>query len=111
MTQLREHASFGRMQPAPGMTLAQLEWMRRIAERFGWAGNTFKYAKALALNAQPQAAGLALAKLCKIQSPPKCRWAIDEWRSLAAEKYPELRDVALPDEPMAESTPSREARR
>ena len=99
LTQLRERATFTRSQASSDMTLAQLEWMRRVAERFGGAGPSFKYAKALALNAQPQAAGLVLSKLCKTQQPWICRSAIEEWRSLSADKYPEMRAVVLPTLP------------
>jgi O-antigen ligase len=97
LTQLREHALFARTKPTEGMTAEQLEWMRRVSERYAWAASTFKYAHAMALNGRPSMASIALAKLCKIQSRKMCSKALDEWRSLA-EKDPKLREVVLPDE-------------
>lgn len=95
LTQLQARARFAQTTPTRGMAPEQLEWMRRVAERFAWAGTTFKYAEALALNGEPKAAGIALAKLCKIQMPNVCRKAINEWTA-SEEKYPELRNVGLP---------------
>lgn len=96
LTQLQARARFAQTTPTRGMATEQLDWMRHVAERYGWAGTTFKYAEALALNGEPRAAGVALAKLCKIQLPNVCRKAIDEWRSDSEEKYPEFRNVKLP---------------
>jgi O-antigen ligase len=97
LTQLSEHARFARIKPIEGMTQEQLEWMRRVSERYAWAASTFKYAHAMALNGRADAASIAIAKLCKIQSTKMCSKAVEEWRALA-EKNPALQKVTLPDE-------------
>jgi len=96
LTQLQARARFAQMTPVQAMPPEQLEWMRLVAERYAGAGTIFKYAKALALNGEPKAAGIALAKLCKIQMPTVCRNAVSEWRSESEEAHPEFRDVVLP---------------
>ena len=96
LTQLQARARFAQTMPAQGMPPEQLEWMRLVVERYAGAGTIFKYAKALALNGEPEAAGVALAKLCKIQMPGVCRNAVNEWRSDSEERHPEFRNVVLP---------------
>lgn len=96
LTQLQARARFAQTTATRGMATAQLEGMRRVTERYAAGGTTFKYAEALALNDEPQAASVVLAILCKIQQPKLCLRAIDEWRSDSEKKYPELRNVALP---------------
>lgn len=97
LTQLSEHARFVRTKPAPQMPPEQLDWMRRVSERYAWAASTFKYAHAAALNDRPDAASIALARLCKIQSRAMCRKSLDEWMALVKEN-PKLRVVILPEE-------------
>jgi O-antigen ligase len=96
LTQLQAWAQFAQMTPRRGMTREQLELMRRVAERYGFASITFKYAEALALNGDSGAAAIALEKLCKIQQPKACSDAISEWRSKSEGRYPEFRIVKLP---------------
>lgn len=96
LTQLQARARFAQMTPTRGMAPEKLEWMHRVAERYGWAGTTFKYAEALALNGDPTAAGIALAKLCKIQMPNVCHKALNEWRSDGEQWYPEFLTVRMP---------------
>lgn len=96
LTQLQARARFAQTTPTKGMSADQLDWMGHVVERYGWAGTAFKYAEALALNGQPRAAAVVLAKLCKTQTPKLCIKALDEWRSDSEAKYPEFREVALP---------------
>lgn len=97
LTQLSEDVRFARIPAARAMSPEQLEWMRKVSERFAWAASSFKYAQALALNGKPAAAATVLTKLCKIQPPATCRSAIKEWGRLAAGEYPELQRVTMPD--------------
>lgn len=96
LTQLEARARFAQTTSSPRMSAEQLESMRHVAERYSGAGTIFKYAKALALNGEPKAAGIELAKLCKIQSARVCRNAVDEWRSEGERNHPEFRHVELP---------------
>lgn len=98
LTQLSEDARFARTEPTRNMTPEQLEWMRKVSERFAWAASSFKYAEALALNGKPESASIVLEKMCRIQSISVCERASKEWKSLALEKYPEFRAVVLPAE-------------
>jgi len=96
LTQLREDSLFARAVPRRNMSMEQIDWMRRVSERFAWAASSFKYAEALALNGRPDAAAVALEKLCRIQPKSRCALAIREWKELAAKEYPEFRLVSLP---------------
>lgn len=97
LNQLSEDARLATVPATRAMSADQLEWMRKVSGRFAWAASSFKYAQALALNGEPEAATVILSKLCKIQPPATCRSAIKEWGRLASGEYPELQRVTMPD--------------
>ena len=53
LTQLQARARIAKTTPTRGMALEQLEWMRRVAERYAFAG-THSHVEALALNGEPR---------------------------------------------------------
>jgi O-antigen ligase len=99
LTQLREYLRFVRLAPHAGMTSAELETMRRVAERFPYAASLYKLALAEALNGRPQEAQQMLAHLCLMHTARRCRDSLQEWRRVAASEHPQIAAVALPAPP------------
>lgn len=50
LTQLRDMARLARVEVAPGMPAAELEWMRKVAYRYPYVPSLYRYADALAVN-------------------------------------------------------------
>lgn len=99
LTEFPAITKFARAEPTRNMAVSDLEEMRRVAERFGWANNLFKYALAMGLNGAPKEAAIALAQLCKMHTEQSCKEARENWAGLTREKYPELSEVELPKLP------------
>lgn len=96
LTQWREYLRFVRVEAHPGMSAAELTWMREVAERYPYAPAQFRYALANGLNAHPGVAHDTLIRLCKLQTVRRCRESLQAWRELAQSRYPQLADVPLP---------------
>ena len=71
------------------MSSDQLNWMRKVSERFGYAPVMFRYALAAGLNGQPEIAQQTLARLCRIHEPNRCAEAREGWEALQV-RYPQL---------------------
>lgn len=95
LTQWREYLRFVRVEAHPGMSAAELAWMREVAERYPYAPAQFRYALANGLNAHPDLAHDTLIRLCKLQTVQRCRESLQAWRELAQSQYPQLADVPL----------------
>ena len=93
LTQQREFLRFARTQARRNMTDEELYTMRRVAERFPYPPVLFRYALALGLNEQPQAAAKALGLLCKLHPPKLCEEARSNWSLMSDGSYPELQKV------------------
>ena len=104
LTQWREYLRFARTEPAVGMSAAQLGWMSRAADRYPYSSGQYRYAKAAALNGQPDRASVVLARLCRMHTRERCKDAVDAWRA-AALAWPELAAVALPPVPALPASP------
>ncbi|TAL72101.1 MAG: hypothetical protein EPN79_03565 [Burkholderiaceae bacterium] len=96
LTQLEAYLQIAHADLAPGMSPAQLEALRRAALRWGYPATLGRYALALALNGQPQAAARELQVLRKIWGNKAYAWSRAQFEALAAGKYPQLRAVSLP---------------
>lgn len=96
LTQQREFLRFARTEAKRDMPDEQIDWMRKVAERYGYAPVLFRYALATGLNGRPDAAAEALVRLCKTHRPPLCEEAQVNWASLIAGPYPELKSIAVP---------------
>jgi hypothetical protein len=95
LNQLQAFLEFARDEPRRGMSVAEVEKMRRVSERFAYPPAMFRYALASGLNGRPDVATTTLARLCRIHSRLRCEDAIAAWLALQ-KKHPELRDIAPP---------------
>ena len=89
LTQLGAFLQFARMEATPGMAQEQVDWMRKVSERFGYPPVMFRYALATGLNNQPEIAQQTLARLCRIHESPRCAEAREGWAGLQV-RYPQL---------------------
>ncbi len=96
LTQLDAFLQVAHTDPAPGMSAAQLEGLRRVTLRYGFEPELRRYAAALALNGQPAEAARQLQILRRIWGEKAYGAARRQFEALAAGKYPELRKVSLP---------------
>ena len=97
LTQLESFLQFAHAEATPGMSVAQVDWMRKVSERFGYPPVLFRYALAAGLNGQPEIAQQTLARLCRIHPPARCHEAREGWTALQV-RYPQLLGVTLPQE-------------
>ncbi len=93
LTQLGAFLQFARTEATPGMAPEQVDWMRKVSERFGYAPVMFRYALAAGLNKQPEVAQQTLARLCRIHEPLRCVEAREGWAALQL-RYPQLPSFA-----------------
>ena len=93
LTQLGAFLEFARIEATPSMPPEQVEWMRKVSERFGYPPVMFRYALAAGLNGQPEISQQTLQRLCRIHGPQRCMEARDGWRALQAQ-YPQLQGMA-----------------
>lgn len=89
LTQLGAFLQFARIEARPDMAPEEVDWMRKVSERFGYAPVMFRYALAAGLNGQPDAALETLNRLCRIHEPQRCVEAREGWAALRG-KYPKL---------------------
>jgi O-antigen ligase len=97
LTQLEAFLQFARIEATPGMPPQQVDWMRRVATRFGYPSVMFRYALVAGLNGQPDAASLTLQRLCRIHNAQRCAEARESWAALQ-QRYPQLNLVKIPDQ-------------
>ncbi len=98
LTQLGAFMRFIHTEARAGMTPEEVEWMRRVSERFAYPSVMFRYALAAGLNGQPDTAALTLKRLCRMHPQPRCEEAHEAWSS-AREKFPALQGVEAPAMP------------
>ena len=89
--QQRNYILFARTTAKENMSEDELEWMRKISERYGYAPALFRYAIAAGLNDRPQDAMNALIRICKTSSAFNCSDSEDNWNNLK-KKYDNLPD-------------------
>lgn len=95
LTQLHEFMRVARLPQTPGMTVQDLEGIRKISERYAYASSMYRYALAQALNNDPLGAQQTLMRLCKMQSVAACLDAQRQWK-VDAGRYPQLRTTPWP---------------
>ena len=96
LTSLQRFLKFSRTEAKAGMSIDELEEMRRNSVRFAYAAPMFKYALALALNNQSKNAAITLKKMCSMQADSVCLAARAHWEELGRDKYPELVNTPFP---------------
>lgn len=95
LTQLGAFLEFAHAEATPGMRPEQVDWMRKVSERFGYPSVLFRYALAAGLNGQPEVARETLARICRIHSRARCLEAREVWKTLQM-RYPQLAEVTVP---------------
>jgi O-antigen ligase len=95
LNQLEAYQRFVSTPATPAMSPAELEAMRMVALRFGYAPVLFRYALAAGLNAQPRVARDTLDAICRIHSSVRCLETQTEWQALQL-RYPQLSSIAAP---------------
>jgi O-antigen ligase len=98
LSQLREFLRFARTEARVGMPAAQVDWMRDMAERYGYPPVLFRYALAAGLNGQPDQARLTLVRLTKVHPKRILSEAQENW-ALLTRAHPELAAVPFPPLP------------
>jgi O-antigen ligase len=96
LTQWRDYIKFARVEPKPGITAGELEWMRNVTGLYPSAILIHKMASVLALNQRPEEAQRWLKKLCKVAAEEDCLTAKTIW-SKQSLQYPSIAAVAWPD--------------
>ena len=85
-----------RQKAAPGMSLEELESLRRASLRFPYGALGLRYAIALGLNGLPAEATRQFAVIRGMYGPRYYQAAVNVMRELQQEKYPELSQVVTP---------------
>lgn len=95
LSQLEAYLRFVRTEARAGMSEADLQWMRQVALRHGYAPVLFRYALAQGLNGRPDEAARTLKLLCHVHSRRRCNEAREAWPALQA-RHAALRAVPAP---------------
>ena len=96
LTSLREFLRFSRTDAKSGMSAQDLEWMRRVSERYPYAAPMYKYALAQALNGRTAGYQLTLRRLCSMQTVASCESAKQDWAELTQYRFPQLAATPFP---------------
>jgi len=96
LTQWREFIRLARFEPSSGMSVGDLDWIRKVSNAIPSTGALLKLAAALAMNQRPDEAQLWLKKVCKIVSESQCAAVKAAWANqslanplIAAVPWPE----------------------
>jgi hypothetical protein len=100
LTQQRELLRYARTEAKRDMTPDELDWMRKVSERFGYAPAVFRFALASGINGRPEAAQMALKRLCATQEIARCVEGREAWQSMAQGRFPELAAIQYPPIPL-----------
>lgn len=90
LNQLEAFLRFARIEAKPGMSASELDFMKAVAERYGYPPVLFRYALALGINGKGEVARDILEKICRIHENQRCEEAVEGWRVME-NKYPELK--------------------
>lgn len=80
--QQKNYILFARTTAQENMSDRQLDWMRKISERYGYAPALFRYAIAAGLNDRPQDAINSLQRICKTSTVDNCGESKSNWDNL-----------------------------
>ena len=95
LTQLDDMLKMGRIKPDRGMSLEDIERMRKANASLAWASLHLKYVIALGLNGQPEEATRQLRNLGSLYGKVTYKSATEELKKVREEKYPELSMVGI----------------
>jgi hypothetical protein len=91
----REYHRFWQTTARPGMTVAELDWMRDVSQRNAFPPAMLRYSLAAGLNGRPQEASDTLARICALYGPGLCEEGRRSWSQLQ-EQFATLRSIPLP---------------
>jgi O-antigen ligase len=92
LTHLREWIKLARAKPGANMSAQALRDLENAASAYPSMGSVYLFAKALALNGQPDKARTWLAKICKFSDARDCRVAQRSWEK---EAFDDPRTLAI----------------
>ncbi len=95
LDQLAAFQRFARQESRPGMTASEIDFSRRVSQRFAYPPAMFRHALTLGLNGDAAGAQLTLERLCHVHAPARCDEAIAGWQTLQGQ-HPELGAVTTP---------------
>jgi hypothetical protein len=98
LTQLEAFLTFARLEPEAGASAAELDFARRVSERFAYPPSMYRQARWQALNGDAEGAAQTLQRLCAMHPPAHCRGVIAGWNELTSSQ-PLMRAVTLPPMP------------
>lgn len=96
LTQWRDFIRLARFEPTSGMSVAELDWLRKATITSPSTGGFHKLAAALAMNQQPEEAILWLKRICKIVSETQCTAVKMAWESQSLGN-PDMAAVSWPN--------------
>jgi Virulence factor membrane-bound polymerase, C-terminal/O-Antigen ligase/Protein glycosylation ligase len=96
---LREYHQFWRTPAKPGMTAAEVDWMRRVARRYPTPPAQLRFALAAGLNGRSEEAIRTLTVICHMHQAERCQEGRESWVA-AKQQYEGLRAVPFPDAAM-----------
>jgi Virulence factor membrane-bound polymerase, C-terminal/O-Antigen ligase len=92
----REYVRLWLTEPRPGMTSAEVDWMRRVSQRYPVPAGLFRSALASGLAGRAAEAEQALIVLCRTTPEQDCTRGRAAWQSLAV-NHPALGRVKYPE--------------
>lgn len=95
LTQITALLNFAGIEAHENMTEVELEFMRKISNRFSFPPSLFRYALALGLNHHYKEAERVLLVLQKLHAEDIYAEAVENWKVMS-EKYPQLVQVKPP---------------
>lgn len=97
LTQLEAFQRFAHTEARAGMSAAEVDAMRKVAERYAYPPSLFRYALAQGLNGDTDGAALTLLRLCRIHPRVRCDEGRQAWASLQ-QQHSVLRSIAFPSD-------------
>lgn len=97
LTQLSAFLTFARTEATPEMSAEQVEWMRKVATRFGYPPAMFRYALAAGLHGHTSEAEITLQRICHMHGPQRCAEAQEGWQ-LLQQRFPQLQQIPAPQQ-------------
>jgi O-antigen ligase len=98
LDQPREFHRYWMTPATTGMSVVQLDWMRRVSMREPRPPAQLRYALAAGLNGRPEEAAVTLARLCKLHAAVRCDEGRASWIA-AQQQHPVLRNIPYPATP------------
>lgn len=96
LSQVSKLISASRMEIKPGMDAKQLEQLKHVAQRYGYASVLYRHALAQGLNNNRVGAIHTLQLLCSMHERRSCLEAYKDWSALSKSQWPQLGEIPFP---------------